>query len=671
MTFLYPSFLYALALVAVPIIIHFFNFRRFKNQEFTQVKFLKEATKVKKKFRRLRDLLVMILRMFAIACLVIAFAHPIPEGLETESDQVDLVSIYIDNSFSMGLEGNNGQLLSEAKLKAEQLTEGFGEQALFNLITNDPDDFSDDFVQKSVFIESLEEIQEVPRVQQAKDIYQQQRNSMIQRNGSRKVIWISDFQKNVFDFTQDFTDSLVEFYAIPIAANNIENIGIDSVWFEQGLFETGQGASMKVRISNYGEQTVENRSLYADVNGVQRAIQSIDLASGETKEVDLDFSIVDEGWNLLKVSVEDYPIEFDNDFYSGFYVDPSKDILSLYDEVSNQYLDGVFGTSEIFSFDQTPMAQTNTNRVDRYDLIIIDQVKSVASGTQDELTKAVLNGANLLIIPDDKGDQSGLLKQFGIELGELRTEQLEIKTLELEDPFFTDIFESVPSNTSYPKVFKHFEFRINTRTQTKALVNLNDGTPFLTQTEYGQGRVFVINGGLRKEWSTLFKNALFVPLMYKFASYSGAQMTIGQFIDEVPTEVIQTTEMNNRVLGLFNDQVATIPHQAVRQGVLNIFEDEITAQGFYELKEMESPDTVYAQLGYNFTRKESNLNFWSMNDLEEFGAQLGMKIIDSSSGYLGGTFKDINDKNRLWRYFIMAALCFLIFEIITIKLLLK
>ena len=492
MTFLYPSFLYALVFVLVPIIIHFFNFRRFKKQEFTQVKFLKEATKVKKKFRRLRDLLVMLLRMLAIACLVLAFAHPIPKGIETKNTQLDLVSIYIDNSFSMGLEGDNGQLLNEAKLKAEQLVEGFGEEAMFNLITNDPNDFNDDFVQKSIFIESLETIAEVPRVQEAKDIYQQQRNAMIRKTGNRKMIWISDFQKNVFDFSTNFSDSLIDFYAIPVTTGKVQNIGIDSVWFEQGLFEIGQNASMKVRVTNYGEQVVENRSVYASVNGVQRAIQSIGLNPSETKDVDMDFSIADQGWNLLRVSVEDYPIEFDNDFYSGFYVDPSKDVLGLHNGTTNPYLSPVFGTSDIFSFDQNAIVQMNNSEVGRYDLIILDQVPSVGSGTQDELSKAVYSGSNLLIIPSENGQKLGLLEQFGVELGAVNKENLEIKTLELEDPFFTDIFESVPSNTSYPKVFKYFNLRINTRSQTKVLIQLNNGTPFLTQTEYGQGRVFVL-----------------------------------------------------------------------------------------------------------------------------------------------------------------------------------
>jgi len=43
MQFLYPSFLWALLALAIPIIIHLFYFRRFKKVFFTNVKFLKEV----------------------------------------------------------------------------------------------------------------------------------------------------------------------------------------------------------------------------------------------------------------------------------------------------------------------------------------------------------------------------------------------------------------------------------------------------------------------------------------------------------------------------------------------------------------------------------------------------------------------------------------------------
>ena len=60
MNFLYPNFLWALTAIAIPIIIHLFNFRKFKTVYFSNVAFLKnikEETKSKSQLKteKVRD----------------------------------------------------------------------------------------------------------------------------------------------------------------------------------------------------------------------------------------------------------------------------------------------------------------------------------------------------------------------------------------------------------------------------------------------------------------------------------------------------------------------------------------------------------------------------------------------------------------------------------------
>ncbi|HMR43647.1 MAG TPA: BatA domain-containing protein, partial [Saprospiraceae bacterium] len=76
MQFLYPAFLFALAALALPIIIHLFYFRRFKKVYFTNVRFLKEIKEETSNRQKLRNLLVLAMRLLALAFLVFAFAQP-------------------------------------------------------------------------------------------------------------------------------------------------------------------------------------------------------------------------------------------------------------------------------------------------------------------------------------------------------------------------------------------------------------------------------------------------------------------------------------------------------------------------------------------------------------------------------------------------------------------
>ncbi|MBS1623579.1 MAG: BatA domain-containing protein, partial [Bacteroidetes bacterium] len=103
MQFLYPSFLFALAALAIPVIIHLFNFRRFKTVYFSNVSFLKEVKEETTSRSRVKHLLVLAARMLAVAFLVLAFAQPfIPKKNTNIASGKKYVSVYVDNSFSMG-----------------------------------------------------------------------------------------------------------------------------------------------------------------------------------------------------------------------------------------------------------------------------------------------------------------------------------------------------------------------------------------------------------------------------------------------------------------------------------------------------------------------------------------------------------------------------------------
>ncbi|MBL0342555.1 MAG: BatA domain-containing protein [Bacteroidetes bacterium] len=79
-SFVFPGFLLASALIAIPLIIHLFNFRRFKKVYFTNVKFLKELKEETSSRSKLKHLLVLLARMLAVIFLVLAFAQPLYSG---------------------------------------------------------------------------------------------------------------------------------------------------------------------------------------------------------------------------------------------------------------------------------------------------------------------------------------------------------------------------------------------------------------------------------------------------------------------------------------------------------------------------------------------------------------------------------------------------------------
>src|SRR5438067_8955345 len=112
MSFLYPSFLFALIALAIPVIIHLFNFRRYKKILFTNVRFLTNIEQESKSRNRLRQLLLLLLRLLALACIIIAFAQPfLPQKKKMVNPGRNFISVYLDNSFSMSNVSTHDDLL--------------------------------------------------------------------------------------------------------------------------------------------------------------------------------------------------------------------------------------------------------------------------------------------------------------------------------------------------------------------------------------------------------------------------------------------------------------------------------------------------------------------------------------------------------------------------------
>ena len=122
MHFLYPAFLFALTALAIPILIHLFNFRRYQKVYFSNVQFLKEIQEQQSSRRNLKERLILAARLLALTFLVLAFAKPyIPGQNAATAGKQQAVSVFVDNSYSMSTLNREGSLLDEAKRRASEI----------------------------------------------------------------------------------------------------------------------------------------------------------------------------------------------------------------------------------------------------------------------------------------------------------------------------------------------------------------------------------------------------------------------------------------------------------------------------------------------------------------------------------------------------------------------
>ena len=122
MTFLTPAFLFGALAVAVPIVLHFLRRERLPRVPFSDVRLLRGARLDQTRRQRLRELLLLALRVAALLLLALAFARPfvaepVPAG---ESATVVLV----DTSFSVSAPGQAAEARALARAAADAVPAG-------------------------------------------------------------------------------------------------------------------------------------------------------------------------------------------------------------------------------------------------------------------------------------------------------------------------------------------------------------------------------------------------------------------------------------------------------------------------------------------------------------------------------------------------------------------
>jgi len=232
MQFLHPGFLFALFAISIPIIVHLFNFRRYKTVYFSNVRFLREVQEETSSRSKLKHWLVLASRILALSFLVFAFAQPyIPSKRNHVAAGRKFVSIYIDNSFSMNAVSGGRSLFDKAKLAAKEMAGSYSADDEFQLLTNDFQGRHQRLVGKEEFMGMVDELEISPAVRNLSEITRRQKDALSRENSSSQVIYLlSDFQKNMGALN---IDSSVSYNLIPLAADAQENIYIDTCWFNE------------------------------------------------------------------------------------------------------------------------------------------------------------------------------------------------------------------------------------------------------------------------------------------------------------------------------------------------------------------------------------------------------------------------------------------------------
>ncbi len=666
MQLLSPALLWALLALAIPILLHLFYFRRFKKVEFSNVRFLTEVKDETQRRSRIRNLIVLLLRLLAFAALVVAFAQPFVAAEDASGAGAPArVAIVVDNSQSMTARASEVALLDKAKQRARDIVRTYGEATEFRVITNDIDGSSARWYGREDALGAIEAIRFGVSPQSGAQLLSRVMNAASPE--ATPTYLISDFQRTQYDLADLTRDSARAVSAVPIAAVEVRNISIDSAYLLTPLLLLGEPVEIVVRITNHGDRDAEAVKLSALVDGSAQPFGLRGVPAGTTVTDTLTVSATRPGWTRAELTITDFPIEFDDRYYVAFEVRERLRILAIADGEPRPQLRAAFPAGSSVALSTERSGNVNYSQLRNYDLVVLDGVRQVPGGLTQALAEAVAQGGKLMVFPAPTAAAGGsgyaaLLSSLGLpplrgpEAGTFPGGRVNVRSF-----VFQEVFERLPDNMRLPQARSRFDVRGG---GTETLLSFRDGLPFVVGRPSGRGFGYLSAAGLDPESSDLAGTAeVFVPMLYRMALSGGTARPIAYTIGQSGAVSVPVDGLGEGALELRSGQESFVPAQRMLGSVATVsFGQAPSRAGHFEL--VTPADSVLAVVAFNFSRAESPMSFIDPAEL----ADAGLAVYDGNSaaalqaglgaGALGKPW---------WPYLVVLALIALLAEALVLR----
>jgi hypothetical protein len=673
MQFIYPAFLWALLTLAIPVILHLFYFRRFKKVYFSNVRFLKEVKEETSARSRLRNLFVLLMRLLALLFLVLGFAQPFLPQKGAEKQGIKAVSVYVDNSFSMSALSQDVPLLEKAKQRAREIISAYRAEDKFQVLTNDFTGRQQRLVNREDALALIEEITTSPSVQLLSKVTARQKQALSNAKTDNQIAYlISDFQRSSTDIAK-YPDTIPQLDLIPLQAVQEKNIGIDSVWFESPVRMVNQTNLLFLRIHNYSNDLVENARISLKYDGQLKPLGVVSIPPQSEVTDTVNLTILRTGWHQAEVSVTDFPIQFDDSYFFSFNVATEVKVLAINDASPNAYLETAVKGIPYFKMINANSQSLDYSQFGSYQLIVLNDLSNVSSGLSTELQNYVEQGGNLLVFPGKAANLAAyktFLQGFSAnEPQDFETQDRIVGEVNTSEFVFKDVFLNRSStNLRLPATKGNFRFgRFHSRAEER-LLTYRDGNPYLSKYRKGKGDLFICAAPLDQQINNLVNNGeVFVPMLYKMAISSGSDPRIAYTIgrDEL-LEANHLATSGEIVYKMKGEGEEFIPQQrVVGSKVFLNANNQIRKAGYYDL--FLTSDSLLHLFAFNYNRKESALEYFRTNELEEWVGKNVNIITALDSSVLTARIQEKSQGIVLWRWCVILALLFLAVEVLLLR----
>ncbi len=709
--FLSPIFLYGLALIGVPILIHLIRKRKIKVIQWAAMEFLLLSQKKQKKRLRIEELLLLLLRICIVALAVFAFARPVLRaiGIPLLSQNARVYAVIVlDNSFSMGQKGADGKTSFErAQSAADEIAANIlksGDSASVVLLSDKPEDLIGDpsfdlkLVRQKIHGAKLSD-RGTDNLETAKRV---NRLLKISTSPVREVYFLSDDQASAWETSKRDSGHTVwgemgkmaRITWVSVGGKDTErdNLAVETPTLGRQLVTPQIPATFDVKIHNFGTHPRQKLPLSLFVDGVKRSDNppAVTIQPNGSATARFSYKFTKAGTHTGRVEIND-PQNADNlprDNSAAFAL-RSRDQLKIL--VSDAHPARDPAKSESFylmtalapggeSESMVPKLRENANfsgvELRDYDAVVLTGASGLSAGDAKLLADYVKTGGGLLIYPGpftDAGQLNSVLGGAGLlpaKLGTRRTldeeDAVSLNAATVAHPALSLFKDTSTLNIGTARFLTYYPLTLTEGTDPNALqvmLRFTNGDSAFVERKVGRGKVILAASGAGTNWNQLALKGAYVPMLYQMISYLGMGPTSSRNLRQnEPFSLALPLEDANKPVKITrpDGKTATQNSQMDAGGVSFVYNDT-GAAGIYTISVVGSKTTDAFAVG--LPTDESNLAVADPRAAAiESGVPGGVLTVATSPSQLQTSVRKSRYGTEIWRPFIWAVLALMFLE---------
>jgi hypothetical protein len=167
-----------------------------------------------------------------------------------------------------------------------------------------------------------------------------------------------------------------------IPVNAVQNLYIDTCWFDAPTHHFNQLEILNVRIVNRSQSDYPQIPVNFYLNDSLKALAATELKAGEQKVITLQYSNTNMGFQQGRIEISDYPIVYDNVIYLAYHVkNELKALLIETNEVvTTRNFRAMFRNDPYIRLEIEKADRLQISSLPEYSSIILNELRSISSG---------------------------------------------------------------------------------------------------------------------------------------------------------------------------------------------------------------------------------------------------------------------------------------------------